>query len=241
LPGEVYDVNIFSVTSVDLPESHPYHHGDLRNALVEAGVELAREGGPGAIVLREAARRVGVSATAAYRHFHALPDLVQAVAHVGQLAMARRMEVELAQRVPSGDAAHDAVEFLIAVGRGYVRFAFEEPGLFMTAFSHPGTTTEEEARNEEGEPSPYGLLVTSLDGLVDAGLLEASEYDIAATTAWAAVHGLSTLLPSPIMAIPPEQLPDLIEGCLVLIARGLIAPRPSSRGPQNLRSPHGTG
>lgn len=48
-----------------------YHHGDLRNALIEAAVELATEGGPERVVLREAARSVGVSPTAAYRHFGA--------------------------------------------------------------------------------------------------------------------------------------------------------------------------
>lgn len=56
-----------------------YHHGDLRNALCDAATELARRGGPDAVVLREAARRVGVSATAAYRHFANHGDLMHAV------------------------------------------------------------------------------------------------------------------------------------------------------------------
>ena len=46
-----------------------YHHGNLRQALVDAGVELARTGGPNAVLLRAAARQVGVSHNAAYRHF----------------------------------------------------------------------------------------------------------------------------------------------------------------------------
>ena len=67
-----------------------YHHGDLRAALVEAGLALAREGGPEAVVLRETTRRAGVAPNAAYRHFsshQALFDALRAAA-VGALAQA---------------------------------------------------------------------------------------------------------------------------------------------------------
>src|ERR1700743_2056809 len=77
LPSDVHGVNIFCVS--DSRTSDRYHHGDLRNALIAAAVALVREDGPDAIVLREAARRVGVSANAAYRHFDGLPDLIEAV------------------------------------------------------------------------------------------------------------------------------------------------------------------
>ena len=124
LPHEVHGVNIgVIVTAPDAGKHSPYHHGDLYRALVQAGTELAREGGPSAIVLREAARRIGVSPNAAYRHFTALPDLVQAVALDALSALARSMEAELAQCRPSGDARQDAVDRLGAVGRGYIHFA----------------------------------------------------------------------------------------------------------------------
>src|SRR3989475_12236049 len=74
-----------------------YHHGDLRQALVEAGLALAREGGPQAIVLREATRRAGVAPNAAYRHFanrQALFDAVRAAA-LGALAAAIEAEMEI--------------------------------------------------------------------------------------------------------------------------------------------------
>src|SRR4051812_43899084 len=57
-----------------------YHHGNLREALIDAGVELARAGGPGAVVLRAASRQAGVSHNAVYRHFASQQDLVAAVA-----------------------------------------------------------------------------------------------------------------------------------------------------------------
>src|SRR6266566_5346955 len=130
------------VTAPDTGKHPPYHHGNLRHALMQAGTELAREGGPSAIVLREAARRVGVSANAAYRHFSALPDLVEAVAFDALSALARSMEAELAKCRPSGDAGQDAIDRLDAVGRGYVHFALTEPGLFATAFAPRKTTTQ---------------------------------------------------------------------------------------------------
>src|SRR5690348_10172615 len=123
------------VMAATTDKHQPYHHGDLYRALVQAGTQLAREGGPSAIVLREAARRVGVSANAAYRHFSALPDLIDAVAHDALAALARSMETELAKCKPTGDAGVDAVDRLNAVGRGYIHFALKEPGLFATAFS----------------------------------------------------------------------------------------------------------
>src|ERR1700712_1148714 len=110
--GEQDDV----VTSAGMAKRDPYHHGALRQALVAAGVELAQEGGPHAVVLREVARRVGVSPNAAYRHFTALPDLLAAVADAALGALARSMEVELAALVPTGDEQADAVSHLLAAG-----------------------------------------------------------------------------------------------------------------------------
>src|SRR6516225_6293064 len=73
-----------------------YRHGDLRRALLAAGVELARTGGPEAVVLREATRRAGVVPNAAYRHFESRQALLQAVRAAALSAVARAMEAELA-------------------------------------------------------------------------------------------------------------------------------------------------
>ena len=62
----------------------PYHHGNLRDALVEAAVDVVREGGPEALSLRELARRVGVSHAAAYRHFADREALVDVVKTLGK-------------------------------------------------------------------------------------------------------------------------------------------------------------
>lgn len=212
----------------------PYHHGDLRNALVAAATQLAKEAGPSAIVLREAARRVGVSANAAYRHFTSLPDLVAAVAFDALVALARSMQAELAKCQPSGDAGRDSINRLGAVGRGYVHFAITEPGLFATAFSQPkvahtGDTpgrrlADKLAQHAEVSSGlmPYELLEQALDGMVVAGVLDPADRAMAATNAWAAVHGLSGLLLGPLAGQSPAAREELIGACLELVGRGLI-------------------
>jgi len=111
-----------------------YHHGDLANALTREGVALAREGGPDAVVLREAARRVGVSPAAAYRHFAGHDELRYAVKVRAQQALADAMDAALQSIEPMADPAPEAVRRLGAIGAAYVHFALDEPGLFRTAF-----------------------------------------------------------------------------------------------------------
>ena len=111
-----------------------YRHGDLRQALLDAGIDMAREGGPDAVVLREATRRTGVSPNAAYRHFSDRDALVAAVSDAAASAAAAVIEAEW-DAVPAGDAVETAHAHLRAVGRGYLRFARDEPGLFRAAYT----------------------------------------------------------------------------------------------------------
>jgi AcrR family transcriptional regulator len=225
------------VTPRDAGKQPPYHHGNLRHALVQAGTELAREGGPSAIVLREAARRVGVSANAAYRHFSALPELIEAVAFDALSELARSMEAELARCRTTGDTQRDALHRLGAVGRGYVQFALREPGLFATAFAprktpagdapfRPGDHVADSADDLRGAGDsglrPGELLEQALDGMVEAGVLDAADREIAATNAWASVHGLSGLLLGPLAGQPAAGMDALIDAFLDLVGRGLI-------------------
>ena len=111
--------------------------GAVRDGLVAAGLELARTGGPDAVVLREATRMVGVVPNAAYRHFADRGELLAAVGGAAMRELANRMAAGVA-RVPGkrGDPAA-ALRRLRAIGVAYLEFAREEPGLFATAFSLP--------------------------------------------------------------------------------------------------------
>src|SRR3569623_527991 len=82
---------------IDPQQRSTYRHGDLRRALLEAGIALARDGGPEAVVLREATRQANVVPNAAYRHFASREDLLQAVRAYALSAVAVAMESELAR------------------------------------------------------------------------------------------------------------------------------------------------
>jgi AcrR family transcriptional regulator len=201
----------------------PYHHGDLRNALVEAAVDLAREGGPSAIVLREAARRVGVSPNAAYRHFADLPDLIQAVARRALIELALAMQAEIKRHRPTGDPAEDAWCDVRAVGRGYVDFALRECGLFRTAFDRRGRFGPDADTAGEQWVSPQDLLTAGLLRLVEAGLLPPEELEPARMLAWSSVHGLALLLLGPMDDLTTEERDALIESTLDQVGRGLLS------------------
>ena len=107
--------------------SRAYHHGALKTALLDAADALLDEGGAGAVSLREAARRAGVSATAPYRHFADKEALLAALATRGFEQFGAALE----------DAARDESDPLAAMGLAYVRFALARPGRFRLMFG-PG-------------------------------------------------------------------------------------------------------
>jgi AcrR family transcriptional regulator len=111
--------------------------GAVRDGLVAAGLELARTGGPDAVVLREATRMVGVVPNAAYRHFADRDELLAAVCAAAMDELAARMAAGVA-RVAGGYGDPDAARGRLgAIGIAYLAFAREEPGLFATAFALP--------------------------------------------------------------------------------------------------------
>src|SRR5438094_3406424 len=119
-------------SAINPPERSTYRHGDLRRALLEAGVDLARDGGPDAVVLREATRRAGVVPNAAYRHFASRMELLQAVRMTALSRLALSMETQLDTLSPTLGPAELARATLRAVGLGYLHFALTETGLFRT-------------------------------------------------------------------------------------------------------------
>src|SRR5437899_6390793 len=128
LVNEIGNVNPEMMTdkTSNPPARTTYRHGDLRRALLEAGITLARSGGPDAVVLREATRRAGVVPNAAYRHFASRQELLQAVRSAALAALAAAMESELAGLPAGGHPADFARASLRAIGLGYLHFALAE-------------------------------------------------------------------------------------------------------------------
>lgn len=207
------------------PVRSTYRHGDLRRALLEAGIELARKGGPEAVVLREATRRAGVAPNAAYRHFASREALLQAVRAASLQAVAAAMEAELAtlpRKLSAADLARASVR---AVGTGYLRFAQAETGLFRTAFAASDKMlqgTPELSTAGPGGLNPFELLGAALDQLVAAGVLPPKRRPGAEFLAWSAVHGLAMLVvDGPLRNALGPQMQQVGQRLLDMVEKGL--------------------
>jgi AcrR family transcriptional regulator len=207
-----------------------YHHGDLPNALADAATDLARDGGPEAVVLREAARRVGVSAAAAYRHFVGHGELLQAVKQRAVAALADAMQDGRASGQAVADPAGEALRRFRNLGLAYVGFARANPGLFRTAFCRPDGVPPEvpgEVRARIAATRPYQILSQALDELVAVGLLDERRRQVAPIVFWSSVHGLATLMvDGPLAGLTSAEQAVAVERTLDILIDG-IAPHPA--------------
>jgi AcrR family transcriptional regulator len=201
-----------------------YRHGNLRRALTDAGIELARAGGPDAVTLREATRRAGVVPNAAYRHFAGRQVLLQAVRSAALAAVAASMETELSALTPGLAPADQARARLRAIGIGYLQFARAEPGLFRTAFAtplQPGSVEMAESGGDTG-PNPFRILGGALDAMAEADVLPPERRPDAEFLAWSAVHGLAMLvLDGPLSGMDRPRIDALIPRLLEMVEKGL--------------------
>jgi len=105
-----------------------YHHGNLRQALIDAALELIEQRGPTGFTLSEAAKRAGVTPAAVYRHFEGREDLISEAAHQGYDIFAELMEFAYESGQPS------ALKAFEATGRAYLAFARKYPGHYIAMF-----------------------------------------------------------------------------------------------------------
>jgi AcrR family transcriptional regulator len=196
-----------------------YHHGNLRQSLIDTGIELARTQGPDGVVLREVARRTGVSHNAAYRHFADREALLAEIARHGmqELRAAMQRELDAADVQDHPDERARAAARLRASGRAYVDFAVAEPGLFDVAFS---AVPDEDGIDADADP--YDLLTHVLDDGVNAGVVSPDLRPGAEVICWSAVHGFAVLhVHGPRAAAPVEERNATLDVMLDHIARGL--------------------
>jgi AcrR family transcriptional regulator len=192
----------------------PRPRGAVRPALIEAGLALARSGGPDAVVLREVTRTVGVVPNTAYRHFADRDALLAAVRDEAVRELARRMADRM-NRVRAGPHTPTGARLRFrAVGQAYLEFARTEPGLFDTAFAATGDHQPEQGT---GEPNPLDHLQSALDNLVEAGTLTAARRPDIEYPIWASVHGLAVLLRGPLQSLTERDKTLLEEQMLAFI------------------------
>jgi AcrR family transcriptional regulator len=159
-----------------------YHHGNLREALVEAGRRLTAERGPHGFTMAEAARLAGVSPSAPYRHFRDRDALLREVARRGFALFAARLRAAVQ---PEGQGGHP----LAGMGAAYLAFAREEPGFYGAMFDwrDPGRP----GPGREGEAGFDALLAPLARAMPPGTGPEALRR--LALQVWAASHGLAGL------------------------------------------------
>lgn len=177
------------------PRKSPYHHGDLRVALLDAAAEVLDERGVAGLSLRECARRAGVSHAAPYRHFGSKAALMVAVA-----AQGFRWLVEMGEASMVG--LSDARERLDAYGVAYVRFAIQHPAHHRLMFASELDPTAATPEDLEDADAAFDLL----QGLAGAVVGPDEDSLLAAVAFWSLVHGLSMLILDG--RIPKEHIAD---------------------------------
>jgi len=165
-----------------------YHHGDLRQALVDSARALLAEGGPAALTLRAAARDAGVSQTAPYRHFASREDMLTAVAEDGFRRLHARMRAAVAPQRGKRALQQLAVE--------YVRFALEQPAEYRIMFGREAAALEQTSAGAalaKSSAAVMDLLQGGIEEMQRSGVIRAGDPAVMALAAWSLVHGLVML------------------------------------------------
>ncbi len=183
-------------------KKRPYHHGDLRDALIEAGMALLEQRHAEPLGLREVARAVGVSATAIYRHFPDKDALLRAIAERGFARMGE-MQLAAAQGLSGDDA-------FAATGVAYVRFALRNPAVFRLMFSRP-SRRDLFGLGEDEASTPLRLLRENAAAVMPEDLPDEARR-VVALQAWALVHGLAVLLLDHLVEVDDATIERVING-----------------------------
>jgi len=193
-----------------------YHHGNLRQALVEATLDLIAERGPQGFTMAEAAKLAGVSPAAPYRHFSGREALIAEAARQGYEIFVTRMEAAFDGGQPNPLAA------FMATGRTYLEFARSNAGHYVAMFeSGLSVNTSPELADAAGRAQ--AILIRSAEAL--SAHLPPDRRPPAAMFAahvWAMSHGVVELFargnPGARAPFPPEEL---LESGIAVYLRGL--------------------
>ena len=168
--------------------SVPYHHGDLKNALIQAGVEILASEGLGGLSLRKVAKHAGVSHAAPYSHFADKQALIAAISTEGfkQLFVQIKKIVEAHRDHPKS--------LLIETAWAYVQFALNQPDRFKLMFSSVLEKEKDYPDFVEYSQKNFAQLVELVTVCQSAGILRPGPPDLTAVSIWAAVHGLVMLI-----------------------------------------------
>ncbi len=198
-----------------------YHHGNLKEALIEAALSLIAEKGPGGLTFADAARAAGVSAAAPYRHFRDREALLADVAQRGFQVFGERLAKA------AGDGPPEPLKALNRVGKAYLSFAREEPAYYAAMFESGvpiGSNPELRAAAE----AAFGAVRSAVEAVI-ATLPATSRPPALMMTLhiWSQAHGIASLFGRADGARRPIPMSpeDLLEAAVLIYLRGLGAPK----------------
>lgn len=197
------------------PKPTPYHHGNLEAALVEAATSLIEERGPAALSLREAARSVGVSHTAPYRHFPNKQALLEAIAIKGFRDLSDALDTVLEQH------PHDARQQLVAGGAAYVVEAVSHPRRAQLMFGGVLEQTSPTDDLKGAAESAFTRCIAIIQNGQQQGIFRQGSTRGMVLTFWASSHGLAMLLIANQFGMPNQG--DNAETLWNLVAEDLLA------------------
>jgi AcrR family transcriptional regulator len=206
----------FYVSSPAAPGTRKYHHGNLREALLETALQLIAEKGVAALTLREIGARASVSRMAAYRHFTNKDDLLLAVSEAGFTRFATELEDA---RNAAGPRFADR---LAAMGEAYVRFAHRHRAHYEVMFVSPDAPGEPVPRAGKAAARAFDMLKETVREAQTAGEVRSGDPVAIAGVIWSMVHGISML-----RLAHEDQPNDVVRLSAQVLTQGL---RPSTEG-----------
>jgi AcrR family transcriptional regulator len=168
-----------------MTQRKPYHHGNLREALLQSAIRLIREVGPMAFTLREVARRAGVSHNAPYRHFRNKEEMIAAVATEGYQELTAAMAAAAKEQA-------DALNRLKYAGLAYIRFALRRPEHFTVMFEAP-FSEQQHPDAARAAKEAFSTLVSLVEECQEKKRLPSGDAGEYALLAWSMVHGIAKL------------------------------------------------
>ena len=195
-----------------------YHHGDVRNVLLQQAENILTNEGPAGLSLRRLARLTGVSEAAPYRHFDGKDGILAAVAIAAFERFAEQLE-SAAESHPNHE------ERIMALGAAYVQFAVENPQHFRLIFGRERPPLDQYPELRDAADNAFDVLqraVTSVDRKAEMTLAEAASAYNRALAAWSRAHGIAMLVIDGMIVPPADQ--DLSSFVLGLLAEDLTMP-----------------
>jgi AcrR family transcriptional regulator len=197
-----------------MTDPRPYHHGNLRRALLDAAEQTVRDRGVEALSLRELAREVGVSHAAPRRHFSDRQALLDALAETGF----ERLRLEL--RAALDGAGPEFVSRLSATAAAYVRFAIEDSALLELMFA--GKHREGAAGLEQAAERAFSVMLELIEQGQAEDFLEPGDPERVGLVLFATIQGIASLVTAGVVA--PVQVEELLADSVAHFLRGSRAP-----------------